>query len=379
MARMPLYAINADGVAMQVADLCLLSSGHYYVESALPLPFLLGDGSNGLFDDLPYFLWDMRPQGYIGRLIARQLGGSFPENPESWRNESILRYVLDYGHDLPGHLLVGDRALAQWQHQEFAPLHDRAVQYPSFAVASINGELAGSSAGGEQPKFMAYDAALGHVLVKFSPAGDTAADVRWRDVLTAEWLAHQALQQAGIPAASVSLYCFDQRLFLESIRFDRVGRLGRRPMLSLLMINAEFVGSAGSWVDVCQQLHQQRRIDDDDLQRVIWLHYFGQWIANSDMHLGNLSFSTTADGFALLPLYDMLPMRYAPSAQGEVVDRPFIPPVCRAAELEPWKSSANAALAYWRNVSDESSLSDQFRAIAHQNNIMIASVLAVGH
>ncbi|MDQ6979610.1 MAG: hypothetical protein Q9M09_05435, partial [Mariprofundaceae bacterium] len=33
MPRMPLYAINTDGVPMQIADLCLLSSGHCYVES----------------------------------------------------------------------------------------------------------------------------------------------------------------------------------------------------------------------------------------------------------------------------------------------------------------------------------------------------------
>ncbi|MGK7521002.1 HipA domain-containing protein, partial [Salmonella enterica] len=46
----------------------------------------------------------------------------------------------------------------------------------------------------------------------------------------------------------------------------------------------------------------------------IWA--FGRLIANSDMHAGNLSFYYSDAPMALAPVYDMLPMAYAPAASG---------------------------------------------------------------
>lgn len=51
---------------------------------------------------------------------------------------------------------------------------------------------------------------------------------------------------------------------------------------------------------------------------VIWA--FGRLIANSDMHAGNLSFYLSEPPFALTPVYDMLPMAYAPNSAGMLRD-----------------------------------------------------------
>ena len=65
------------------------------------------------------------------------------------------------------------------------------------------------------------------------------------------------------------------------------------------------------------------------------LEWFGRCIANIDMHFGNLSFfwSKVEDTVSLnlAPIYDMLPMLYAPE-KSEIVERMFRLP--RAAEVD---------------------------------------------
>ena len=59
------------------------------------------------------------------------------------------------------------------------------------------------------------------VLVKFSPAGDSPADQRTRDLLVCEHLALQTLSAAGLPAARTQVFVGAGRVFLEFERFDR--------------------------------------------------------------------------------------------------------------------------------------------------------------
>ena len=66
--RLPLIAIDGSGDSAQVASLRPLITGQFYVETAgESSALLLGDDGNGLYDDLPYFLYDMAPQGFLGR------------------------------------------------------------------------------------------------------------------------------------------------------------------------------------------------------------------------------------------------------------------------------------------------------------------------
>ena len=100
----------------------------------------------------------------------------------------------------------------------------------------------GSSAGGEQPKFCTIHSGR-HVLVKFSPASDSAVSQRMRDLLVCEHLALQTLAQAGRPAATTQIFLAAGRVFLESERFDRTPQ-GRIAMVSLEVYDSEYIGKA---------------------------------------------------------------------------------------------------------------------------------------
>jgi hypothetical protein len=356
----PLYRIDPAGVPEQLAEIAPLVHGRYAVQAGRPQAWLTGLNGTGLFDDLPYFLDDLRPQGFLGRQIARQLGAPWPADPRRWTATQVLTYLMDYGGDLPGDLVLGNRALAS----ATRPPQETSVDaYPSLAEQVLSGPVPGSSAGGEQPKFTAFGPA-GHVLVKFSPRGSGAEATRWRDILIAEHHAGQVLREAGLEAADSRLYDLDGRMFLEVTRFDREGALGRHPMISLAGIDAEFSGEGHDWVATLQQLVQTKLVNMADLQTARQAQLFGQWIGNTDMHLGNLSFRPEANGFRLLPLYDMAPMRWAP-VRGELPrDLALTPPVRDPDNEEPWFKSGTLAMAYWHRLSEEELVSSAFRHIA---------------
>ncbi len=78
-------------------------------------------------------------------------------------------------------------------------------------------------------------------------------------------------------------------------------------------------------------------------------------IANTDMHAGNLAFWLEDDAeFRLAPAYDMLPMLWAPTAQGEIVERDFSPDAGRMREFpEMWDLAAE----FWRRLRDDDAVS----------------------
>lgn len=358
----PLYRIDLAGVPEQLAEIAPLIHDRYAVQARRPQPWLAGLEGTGLFDGLPYFLDDMRPEGFLGRQIARQLGAPYPADPRRWSATQVLTYLMEYGADLPGDLVLGNRALASATRP---PRETSADEYPGLADQVLSGPVPGSSAGGEQPKFTAFGRA-GHVMVKFSPRGGGPEATRWRDILIAEYHAGEVLREAGLAVADSRLYDLDGRMFLEVVRFDREGTLGRHPMLSLASIDAEFSGEGHDWVATLRQLVRMKLVDAADLQTASYAQLFGQWIGNTDMHLGNLSFRPVANGFRLLPLYDMAPMRWAP-VRGELPQDLVLTPPTRDPDNEAsWYDGGTRALAYWQRLVDEERLSTAFRAIAEQ-------------
>lgn len=359
----PLYRIDPAGVPEQLAEITPLIHNRYAVHAGRPHLWLAGLDGTGVFDGLPYFLDNLRPQGFLGRQIAQQLGAPYPPDPRRWNATQVWEYLMNYGADLPGDLVLGKRALATATRPPGGvPVDD----YPRLAEQVLSGPVPDSSAGGEQPKFTAFGHA-GHVLVKFSPRGSNPEATRWRDLLIAEHHASQLLRGAGLAAAESRLYDLDGRLFLEVVRFDREGAMGRHPMISLTGIDAEFSGEGHDWVAVLRRLVQMKLVDAADLQTVAYAQLFGQWIGNTDMHLGNLSFRPTATGFDLLPVYDMTPMRWAP-VRGELPRDITLTPPIRAPQNEAsWFNSGALAMAYWRRLADEERLSPTFRAIAGQS------------
>lgn len=144
-----------------------------------------------------------------------------------------LRALRVHGHDVAGNLLVGEPARDRFP---ASPVLDpaaedgKAAHYARLAQVTARGELPGSSAGGEQPKFTAWavtpDGAR-HVIVKFSEVEEGPVSERWRDLLLAEHLALETPRETGIAAATTRIFEHGAQRFLEVERFDRVGAATR--------------------------------------------------------------------------------------------------------------------------------------------------------
>jgi hypothetical protein len=314
------------------------------------------DGVTLHSDGLPWWLFDMRPQGYLGRAYASTHAAALglPANPEHWGDTEVIRALLAHGHDAVGNLLIGGLARDRFIAMPAPFPVDRAADYPLLARAAGAGELPGSSAGGEQPKFCAYSE-RGHVLVKFSAPDDNPVSERWRDLLLAE---HLALSVLGVDSG---IFDFAGQRFLEVPRFDRVGQLGRVGVFSLRALDAEFVGDASApWPSLVSRLAACGHVDADAVAGAALLWAFGTLIGNTDMHAGNLSFvSRHGRPYQLAPAYDVLPMGFAPRGGGTIVDT--LPPASLSAvDGETWREALHLAEMYFARVSDCAGFSGSF-------------------
>ena len=327
-------------------------------------------GKANFSEGLPWWLHDMRPQGYLGRAYAqkhaRMLG--LPESVSDWNDTHALHAMMRHGHDMVGNLLIGDHAVhrfIQYDVSEPITAADKASQYAELACRAADGEPAGSSAGGEQPKFTAYaitDVGARHVIVKFSEAESGPVAERWRDLLLAEHLALLSLRDAGISAAHSSIIDTADQRFLEVVRFDRVGRLGRRGMHSLAALDAAFVGSGnGSWPTITHALAAERRVDSAAFEGAALLWAFGTLIGNTDMHLGNLSFM---DGqgppYQLAPAYDMTPMGFRPRSSGGLSDQLSPPNISLDIPSVIWLRALSVAENFYARVKAHGQFSARF-------------------
>lgn len=373
--RPPLFMVDPHGNNTAIGHLRPLAHGGFYLEKLPGLPsVLLGVNRNGLFPGLPFFLYDLAPQGFIGRQIAHKLSvqTGFPNDPKLWSADHVGRYLVSNGDDLPGNLKFGASAHLRLRRKPVAHTSD---DYPRLAEDAIGGDMTGSSAGGEQPKFTAFcKDRSAHVIVKFSPKGDDATATRWRDILITEFHAVEAIHAKAFPAAETRLIEADGRFFLESQRFDRTGEYGRLPMISLQYVDAEFTGIGRDWHRVMKALY--------DIQLVSWQHFwdtavlwsFGRLIHNTDMHLGNLSLGIDGDVFRLLPIYDMCSMGFAPKS-GELQPYRFDCPALDDLDMfnrdtaEEIKTAAKAiARDFWNRVAGDGRISAQFQSLLSKGN-----------
>lgn len=385
-SRWPLYRIQPDGQAETMGELRALHGDGYHFEAAKGMSaFLHGDFADGLFPGLPWFLDDQRPQGFLGRAFARRVADDIgaPTDLLRWQPDDIVLGLLRHGEDLPGDLVLGETALQRALQETLAPRAalastDRTFRYPQLADAALRGEVVGSSAGGEQPKFVVTlheDADFRPVIVKFSERTDTPAGRRWADLLLCEHLAGDALRAHGQSAADSEIVAADGRLFLQSTRFDRTPVLGRRGFISLAALDAGYYGHGHiDWWRFAPQLQRDGWIDADAARRLRVLGLFGTLIANSDMHLGNAGVVLAdARPLALVPAYDMLPMHFRPAASGEVVPRDYLVTLPTPEVRDDWRTAATAAVDFWQRASDDDRISGDFRAIA------AGAATALGH
>jgi hypothetical protein len=157
------------------------------------------------------------------------------------------------------------------------------------------------------------------------------------------------------------------RRFLEIPRFDRSGASGRIGVVSLEALAAASSGLARDWNTAAAGLVRAGLIDSTALATIQRLQAFGELIGNSDMHAGNLAFFLD-DSLPLqvTPSYDMLPMLWAPGAQGEIVNRRFAPAPPVPSLQEPWRFAAAMAEDFWLRVSDDRLLSPGFATMADE-------------
>lgn len=359
IGEIPVYRVSAEGTLRELGTLIpVRPEGYVMVQS---------DGKTLHSESLPWWLYDMRPQGYLGRAYASRYAQmlGLPAALNEWNDAHALRALLAHGHDAIGNLLLGNAArdhfLANTGH--IAITEDQKQQaYTRRALEAASGDSPGSSAGGEQPKFLAYaETASGprHVIVKFTAAEDHAVSQRWRDLLLAEHLALHTLHAANISAAQSRIVDAGTQRFLEVERFDRIGEFGRRAVFSLAALDAEFVGLGNAgWAQVAQTLAQQGCIEASAAEAASILQAFGVLIGNTDMHAGNLSFvSEHGRPYQLAPAYDMLPMGFAPRTGGEIPTT--LSPARIHAYVSPgvWHYAEQVARAYLTALRNEAGFS----------------------
>jgi hypothetical protein len=370
-SQWPLRRVTEMGDIDEIGVLFSLAADEYYLET-FPGVAERGFGWGGLTYGLPYFLQDQRPDGFLGRAVpARYPELDLPKRVKDWSDDQYLRYLTLRGADAVSDLILGDRAfdlyLLPKPHPHRVPSGERARFYPALAEAAMSGEFIGSSAQGEHPKFTTLiedAAAVNEVIVKFSPSMSTAVGRRWADLLIAEHHAHAVLRAAAIPTCNSDIVQAGGRRFLEVERFDRRGIEGRIGVSSLLAIDSGVIGGSKDWLEAAQKLHDARRIDAATLETVRRVSTFGGLIANTDRHFGNLAYFDRYNGkFELAPIYDMLPMLFAP-AHDEIVERAFEPPELTSATLRAWPQARAMAEQYWQVLMQDERISAEFRAIA---------------
>lgn len=377
----PVFRVDRVGDAHLIGKLHTLMANQYWWQSEENT-----DGSR-LYNHLPWFIQDMRPDGFLGRAFAHREGAdlNLPEKLKDWNDDDVLIALSRRGEDHPGNLVIGNESIQRYlrlaqNRSQGIPGHDCPRLYPLLAERALRGEPAGSSAGGEQQKFTTTiqdGDELRHVLVKFSSPLNTQEGRRWADLLICEQCASEIVNETGIDTSQSRTLKSDNRIFLEVDRFDRPGALGRSSLFSLGAIDSEYAGIGDDWARCAFALQNEGAISREDANKMRWLKAFGTLIANTDMHPGNISFIRAGSRFyTLAPVYDMLPMLYRP-VSGDTPKREFAPGGPTTDTADVWKSALKCAMKFWDRAAGEEDLSEDFRAIC-KNNLEVLIRLETG-
>ncbi|WP_296224347.1 type II toxin-antitoxin system HipA family toxin YjjJ [Ralstonia sp. UBA689] len=366
LGDVPVYRVGEDGAIRPLGQLVpVRPEGFVMRETA---------GMARYSEGLPWWLADMRPQGFLGRAYAARYAPALglPANVAEWTDTQALRALIQHGQDAVGNLLLGDMARERFLNTPLpTPISAGAKGevYVRLAQEAASGDLPGSSAGGEHPKFMAFvETPDGprHMLVKFSLPDANLVTERWRDLLLSEHHALETLAAAEVLAARSRVVDHGAQRFLEVERFDRVGALGRRGVFSLASVDAEFVGEGrAAWPVITARLASEGHITRESAGGAALLYAFGTLIGNTDMHNGNLSFTNGdahhARPYVLAPAYDMLPMGFAPRSSGAMSDILPLASLHASVANTVWARALGLALDYLARMRADDRFSAGFR------------------
>jgi hypothetical protein len=361
-AQHNLVCEGSDGVLRHFGELTYLSGNRVHVRSGRQE--WLAQGA------LPWFLTPLQPQGFLGRELAR-LRPDFPADPERWSLAQVLYFAVNHVRDASGAFAVEGpagsapaavRAVAQ-------SLADACDQLASQVGSSLP---AGSSAAGEQPKFMLREPSGDRWIVKFSPPRGTPFGERWHALLHLEKLALDVLRENGVASADTRILETATRTYLLSKRFDRSAQFGYRHLVAAAAVHEHFVKSPRQhWVGTCRAMVDLNLLPSGDLSTATQAYVFGQFIGNTDMHFGNLSFfvqDVMRPRFELAPIYDMLPMMWRPSIHSGSLDaEPLRAPQALAVDPALTDVARDWAVAYWERAAEMRTLGQSMQTVSALN------------
>jgi hypothetical protein len=321
-----------------------------------------------VYQGLPWFMDAFRPAGFLGRAWVREHANAhgWSLDIQSWTDDQILSAAQQVPWDWRGNLSLGPFHDIE---NSVIATGDRRAEYAKRADLVLDGVMVGASADGEQPKFTAVVAEGDRqrpVLVKFSPRmTDDPAARRWGDIMLTEAIAQQIMAIHGLDSATTEFWVHDDRMWLETTRFDRIGAHGRRGMVSLraLANSYHYQGPPNGWIQAAEHLERRGALRPEDVVNVRHIATIGQLLLNTDMHMGNLSFivgDSWPHPLQVAPVYDMTPMRWVPVGAQNVVP-PLAPqPLFKTSDIdamliaaEVWEETSRQDLATegWRQWS----------------------------
>jgi hypothetical protein len=318
---------------------------------------------------LPWFLTPLRPQGFLGRELARSQP-SFPGDPEQWSLEQTLHFACTRLEDALGAVEL-DSGIGQLTPKSPQPAELRGQDFDQRAQAIGQSLPWGSSAGGEQPKFITSIQGLWYI-VKFTPPKGTPFGERWHHLFQLEKLALETLENNGIAAAHTEILQTTKRSYLQSQRFDRTNTFSTRHIVAAAAIHDEFLKTPRlHWIATCEALVKQNLLSASDARTVALSFLFGKFIGNTDMHFGNLSFfvdDVVKPKFIPTPVYDMLPMMWRPDIHhGNLDPSPLREPIIPAGYAAEATVARGWAIGYWQQASANTELNTELRELCLEN------------
>lgn len=357
------FRIDRQGSLAEAGTVCLLAGGETFLQLAT---------SGHLYAGLPPSMAFAAPSGFLGRQTAHAVAAELclPDSLRDWSDDHRCAYLMARGSNLVGDLVFGEAALAQSMEARALAALSASDKLPAYRAmtSAVKSAAVGSSAGGEQPKFLAFTEDRGHVLVKFAALG-----TRMAELLRMENLALDCLQGVGVASARTHFLEHAGLTYLEVERFDRVGPHGRVGLLSAGALDDELFGQRDSWSQFAQRCEAARLLNVDQARRIHVMAAYSELIGNSDRHFENISLLLDASGAVadVAPAYDILPMKYAPLGAGVVPDlvpiTPKLGPIGVRAGV--WGLARRAALTFWERCRDDAALglSEPMRAVAARN------------
>ena len=359
--RTPMYALLRQlpfGINPRQHIYRLLASGS--IEPFADVEFLSGGATlerigsvTRMYSGLPPYMAFAAPSGFLGRQLAQEAARSpqFPSSLKDWGDEHHVAYLFTRGLNLPGNLVFGDTSLQlemDFRGLDPTPTAEKPAHYLAM-VMTLKAAAYGSSAGGEQPKFLGIAEDSGHVIVKFAKLGS-----RMAELLPLEHLALRSLAEVGVPSSTTQLLSSGDYVFLEVQRFDRIGKSGRVGMLSAGAVDDEFFGMRDTWPEFAARCVQAKHLSAAHAHHVDTLAAFSELIGNSDRHFENISLliDERGDYASIAPAYDILPMRYASIGGGVDPELTPVAPKVGTIGAKPavWALAALAAERFWLAV-----------------------------